>query len=69
MRYKSIYAFWVIDEIKNDNTVYVLDRVTKTVATVNDMPVDKAIAVLKSAEENSDRYEFWYEETEENENA
>ena len=69
MKYNSIYAYWVMDEIKNDKSVYVLDRKTKTVAVVNEMTVDRAIAVLNSAEEDSKRYEFWCEETEENENA
>jgi hypothetical protein len=33
------------------------------------LTVDRAIAVLNSADEDPNRYEFWYDETEENENA
>lgn len=69
MNYRDIYAFWVIDEVKKGKTVYVLDMQEKTVGIINNMTVDKAIAVLNSAEENSNRYVFWVEETEEEENA
>ena len=69
MKYRDFYAFWAIDEVKKGNTVYVLDRQTKTVEVLNEMTVDKAMAVINSAEEDSKRYEFWVEETEENENA
>lgn len=68
MKYHSIFAHWAFDEIKEGKKVYALDRQTKTVAVVNEMTVDTATALLKSASENSDRYEFWVEE-EETENA
>jgi hypothetical protein len=68
MKYRDFFAYWVMDEVKNGNTVYVLDRQTKTVEVVNEMTVDKAMAVINSAEADAKRYEFWCEE-EENENA
>lgn len=68
MKYRSFYAHWAMDEVEKGNTVYVLDRQTRTVKTFNEMTVSKATAVLKSAEEDCTRYEFWVEE-EENENA
>lgn len=69
MKYRHFYAHWAMDEVEKGNIVYVLDRETRTVKTFNEMTVSKAVAVLKSAEEDCKRYEFWVEETEENENA
>ena len=69
MKYRTLYAYWVFDEIKAGKTVYVLDRELREVLFVNSMTVDRMVAVLNSAEENSARYDFWVEETEENENA
>ena len=67
MKYRDFYAFWVIDEVKKGERVYVLDRQTKTVEVVNEMTVDKAAAVINSAVVDSNRYAFWCEETEETE--
>ena len=68
MKYRDFYAHWAIDEVKKGNTVYVLDRQTKTVEVFNEMTVDKAMAVVNSADKYADRYEFWTEEKEKNEN-
>lgn len=67
MKFKTIYPCWVIDEIRKGNKVYVLDRKLKKVYTVNDANVQDVVTVIESEEKN--RYEFWYEETEETENA
>lgn len=69
MKYRTVYACWVINELKDGKTVYALDRRLRKVFTLNDMEVNAAIALINSAEEDSNRYDFWYEETEENENA
>lgn len=69
MKYRTFSAYWVFDEIKAGKTVCVLDRKLREVFFVNSMTVDRMIAVLNSAEENSDRYEFWTEEEEENKNV
>jgi hypothetical protein len=68
MKYREFSAYWVMDEVKKGERVYVLDRQTKTVEVVNEMTVDKAMAVINSAEADSKRYEFWTEK-EETENA
>ena len=65
MKYISVYPYWVIDEIKKGNTVYVLDRKTLTVSKVNGWNIQNVIRAIESQEKN--RYEFWYEELEENE--
>lgn len=65
MKYRDFYACWAMDEVKKGKTVYVLDRQTKTVEVVNEMTVDKAMAVINSAETDFTRYEFWTEEKEE----
>lgn len=75
MKYRKFYAVWVIDEIEDGHTVYVLDRQTKKVEAVNEMTVNDAIAVIENAKAHTDRYEFWCDvpevtkETEENENV
>lgn len=69
MKYRTFTAYWVFDEIKAGKTVYVLDRELREVFSANSVTVDRMIAVLNSAETNSNRYEFWAEETEENKNA
>lgn len=66
MKYISISRFWVIDEIRNGHKVFVLDRKFKKVSTVNDASVQDVVTVTESKEK--DRYEFWYEENEVNEN-
>lgn len=68
MKYRDIYACWVLTEVENGVVVSVLDRELRTVKTVNEMTVDRAVAVIKSAEKNRDRYVFWAVEEEENEN-
>ena len=70
MKYITIYEFYVIDEIKNGNTVYCLDRAKKSVHIMNDICVERALEIIKEAREDSDRFEFWKVVTEEeNENA
>lgn len=64
MKYRDFGAYWVMDEVKKGERVYVLDRQTKAVEVVNEMTVDKAMAVINSAEKDSKRYEFWVEEEE-----
>ena len=69
MKYRTFYAYWVMDEVKSGNVVYALDRELKQVFIINEMTVDSATAVLNGAEADSKRYEFWVEETEEKENG
>ena len=66
MKYITISAYWVIDEIRNGRTIYVLDRKTQTVSKVNDWNIQNVVRATESEEKN--RYEFWYEENEVNEN-
>lgn len=61
MAYKTVYPCWVIDEIEKGNEVYVLDRSTHTVESVNDMTVRRAVGLIEAAEKSENgRYEFWY---------
>ena len=66
MKYITISAYWVIDEIRNGRMIYVLDRKTQTVSTLNDWNIQNVIRATESEEKN--RYEFWYEKNEVNEN-
>lgn len=65
MKYITIYSFLVIDEIKEGNTVYCLDKRNVSVHIMNDICMDVALTILKEAEEDSNRFEFWMKEKEE----
>ncbi len=69
MKYTTVYHFLVLDEIKCGKTIYALDRYLREIIFINSLTVDKVIAVLNSADEDPNRYEFWYDETEVIENA
>jgi hypothetical protein len=64
MKYVSVAAYWVIDEIKDGKNVFAFDRQTRSVKLVNEMTVNDSLAMLRNAEKDSGRYEFWYEEEE-----
>lgn len=66
MKYKSVYSFWLFDEIKSGNRVYALDKKLKKIVLVNDLTAEQLVAVMNSSEAEPTRYEFWYEESEEN---
>lgn len=65
MKYITIYSFCVIDEIKEGNTVYCLDKRNVSVHIMNDICMDVALTILKEAEEDSGRFEFWKKAKEE----
>ena len=67
MKYYGFSAYWVLDEVKKGNTVYVLDREARAVCDINSLPLDRAMAIIKNAENDCDRYEFWHEVEEETE--
>ena len=60
--YKEVYKFSVFDEIEKGKTVYCLDRKSKEVYSVNELTVNDAVAILKGAEEEPQRFEFWEED-------
>lgn len=66
MKYRSVYSFWLFDEIKSGKRVYALDKKLKKIVLVNDLTAEQLVAVMNSAEAEPTRYEFWYEESEEN---
>lgn len=65
MKFRDIYSFLAIEEIKDGKTVFVLDKEMKTVEAVNDMTVDEAVSLIQSADNFPGRFEFWVEEEEE----
>ena len=65
MKYKSMYHFEVIDEVKDCNTVYCLDKQNREVYIMNGMPLDRALRVVSVAKDDDERFEFW-KETQEN---
>lgn len=69
MRYFDVYSFNVTYELKEGNTVYVLDKLTGSVENVASMRVVDLIRVLNEAEDKAveDRY-YFYKEVEERDN-
>lgn len=68
MIFEPIYSFQAFSAVEKGETVYVLDRKTKKISNVADLTVGEFVEVLKKAEEERTRFEFW-KDTEENENA
>ena len=62
MIYKTVYCFSVMDEVEKGETVYALDKQDKVVLTLNALPFEIALGLLRDAKENDNRYEFWKEQ-------
>ena len=69
MKYISVSPFWVFEEIEKGRGIYAVDKQAKEMYILNDMGVGVAVELVKDAKDHPDKYEFWYEETEEEENA
>ena len=68
MKFKNIYFFEVISKIENGETVYVLDRLIKTINCINEMKVDDVVSILNESRGNqNNRFDFWIEEITEEE--
>lgn len=67
MWYEDIYSWRIFDYMKKGTKVYALDRKTRTVSTVNDITVSEAFDLVSCAKNESDRFVFWIERTEEEE--
>jgi hypothetical protein len=63
-KYVTIYAFEMLDMIKQGKTVYMLDKAIREVFCVNDMPVKYLVRVLNDDNAHK-RYEIWYAEDDE----
>ena len=62
MKYINVYSCWLFDEVKKGKKVYALDRKLKKIVLINELTIDQLVAVMNSDDEESTRYEFWYEE-------
>ena len=71
MKYQTLYSFEVMSTIEDGQKVYMLDRKYIVCANVSNLTVEEFVEVLKQAEKERNRFEFWtvIEETEEKENA
>lgn len=63
MKYTTIYAWSVFDEMKKGAVVYALDKMEKEVIYLNDVSCDFAMRTIVAAEKDIDRVVFWKEET------
>lgn len=64
--YKTIYSYQVIDRMKTNPKIYLLDREERDVISVAEMPTGDLVSVFAIAEKETTRFEFW-EEIEEQE--
>lgn len=65
MKYVSVSPYWVFEMIEKETVIYVADKQAKEIFILNDMDVGTAVELVKDAKAHSDKYEFWYEESEE----
>lgn len=61
MKYITVYHFSVMDEVKQGNTVFLLDKRAKRVEIFNDIAFETALNILAEARVNDDRFVFWKE--------
>ena len=61
MKFKTVYHFSVMDEIEEGKTVYCLDRKNRLVLTINYMPLEDVLRVIRDAKDDDERFEFWKE--------
>lgn len=59
--YVTTYPWMLRPAMKLGKTVYMLDRETRLVVCVNDMPVGQFMEI-EGLGDDQNRYEFWYEE-------
>mgnify|MGYP003290040790 CR=1 FL=1 len=64
MKYVSVSPWWIIDEIRKGKKIYVTDRKLRKVYTVNDASIETVVCLIKNTETEVGRYDFWYEESE-----
>ena len=69
MKFKEIYDFSVLSELRNGTQIRVFDKKEKFCEEVGNLTVNELMNVLKASEEEKDRYLFYtVEEERENEN-
>lgn len=61
MKFKTVYHFSVMDEVKEGNKVYFLDKKAKVVGCFNDAPLECALTVISKAKEDDERFVCWKE--------
>ena len=61
-RFEAIYSWQALRKAEQGKKVCVCDRYFHSCDTLNELTVDKAIAIINDAEEHKDRYDFWIEE-------
>jgi hypothetical protein len=61
MKYKSLYSFEVAENIYVGKQVFMVDKETCIVHSVNHMTVDEFMRLYKD-EDTSMRYAFWYKD-------
>ena len=67
MYFKPVYSFQIIDYVKKGVPVYALDKKTREVMCVNDMPVVYFTKLVSEESAIMNRAEFWIEEVEKTE--
>ena len=65
MNYTRIYTFEIMDFINAGKTVCAVDRGELVTFCVGDLTVKEFSSMLKNAETEKGRYDFWIEEAEE----
>ena len=61
MKYITVYHFSAMDEVKEGNTVFLLDKRAKRVERFNDVAFEDALNILTEARVSDERFVFWKE--------
>ena len=59
MEYKILYAFEVMNKVRNGEQVSMVDREEEELWNVNSLTLEEFAEILNTAENEPNRYEFW----------
>lgn len=68
VKYVNIYAWEILDKVKEGKVVYILDRTNKETYCTDSLTV-VGLADILSQDNTGGRFVFWYEEGEETDNG
>ena len=66
MMIKTVYSFTVLETMRKGHTVYMIDKLNRTISKVNDLTVNEFI-FIETLDNKESRYEFYYIEQPEGE--
>lgn len=59
MMIKTVYSFTVLETMREGRTVYMIDKLNRTISKVNDLTVNEFM-FIETLDDKEGRYEFYY---------